>query len=122
MFKSVYGPLVDRPLPAEWITRARQRSRPRMNFALAGANAATLAVLAGAPLVWEYSAVLTGKDVVDVALAAREGTTPKTELIATDGSPKVERYDTALRQAGAAGGRGPGRGRGGGARAGRRGD
>jgi len=99
MFKSVYGPLVDRPLPAEWITRARQRSRPRMNFALAGAIAATLAVLAGAPLVWEYSAVLTGKDVVDVALDAREGTAPKAELIATDGNPKAERYDTALRQA-----------------------
>jgi len=99
MFKSVYGPLADRPLPAEWITRARQPSRPRMNLRLAGAIAATLAVLAGAPLVWEYSAVLTGKDVVDVALDAREGTAPKAELIATDGSPKVERYDTALRQA-----------------------
>jgi len=99
MFKSVYGPLADRPLPVELITRVRQPSRPRMSLKLAGAIAATLAVLAGGPLVWEYSALLTGKDVVDVALDAREGTAPKAELIATDGSPKVERYDTALREA-----------------------
>jgi anti-sigma factor RsiW len=100
MFKSVYGPLADRPLPAEWIARAhRRRTRPRMNLALAGAIAATLLVVAGSPLVWQYAAVLKSGDVVDVALDAREGTAPKAELIATDGSPKVERYDTALRQA-----------------------
>jgi anti-sigma factor RsiW len=99
MFKTVFGPLAERPLPAEWIARARQPSRPRMNLRLAGAIAATLLVVAGSPLVWRYAAVLTGGDVVDVALDAREGTAPKAELIATDGSPKVERYDTALRQA-----------------------
>ena len=99
MFKSVYGPLADRPLPAEWTLRARRRPRPRMNLRLAGAIAATLLVVAGSPLVWQYAAVLRGGDVVDVALDAREGTAPKAELIATDSSPKVERYDTALRQA-----------------------
>ncbi len=99
MFKSVYGPLADRPLPAEWITRARQPSRPRMNLRLAGAIAATLLVVAGGPLAWQYAAVLRAADVVDVALDAREGTAPKAELIATDGSPKVERYDIALREA-----------------------
>ena len=99
MFKSVYGPLADRPLPAEWTLRARRRTRPRMSLGLAGAIAATLLVVAGSPLVWQYAAVLKGADVVDVALDAREGTAPKAELIATDGSPKVERYDTALREA-----------------------
>ena len=70
-----------------------------MNLRLVGAIAATLLVVAGSPLVWQYAAVLRGADVVDVALDAREGTAPKAELIATDGSPKVERYDTALREA-----------------------
>jgi len=99
MFKSVYGPLADRPLPAEWTLRARRQTRPRMSLKLAGAIAATLLVVAGGPLAWQYAAVLKGTDVVDVALDAREGTAPKAELIATDGSPKVARYDTALREA-----------------------
>ncbi len=99
MFKSVYGPLADRPLPVEWTRRARQQKPPRMNLRLASAIAATLLVVAGGPLAWQYAAVLRAADVVDVALDAREGTAPKAELIATDGSPKVERYDTALREA-----------------------
>jgi anti-sigma factor RsiW len=99
MFKTVFGPLAERPLPAEWIARAHRPSRPRMNLRLAGAIAATLLVVAGTPLVWEYSAVIMGRDVVDVALDAREGSAPKAELIAADGNPKTERYDAALRQA-----------------------
>jgi anti-sigma factor RsiW len=99
MFKTVFGPLAERPLPAEWTLRVHRPSRPRMSWRLTGAIAATLLMVAGTPLVWEYSAVLTGRDVVDVALDAREGTAPKAELIATDGNPKAERYDTALRQA-----------------------
>lgn len=98
MFKSVYGPLAERPLPAAWIAQVRRPERPRMNLRLAGAIAATLLVVAGGPLAWQYAAVLTGGDVVDVALDAREGTASKAELIANGGSPKTGRYDAALRQ------------------------
>ncbi len=96
MFKTVYGPLAERPLPPEWTARVRRRTRPRMNWRLASAIAATLAVLAGSPLVWRYASVPEGGDVVDVALDARAGTLPQTQHI---GAPTVDRYDAALRQA-----------------------
>jgi len=97
MFKTVYGPLAERPLPPEWTLRVRRQERPRMNWRLASAIAATLAVLAGSPLVWRYAAVPAGGDVVDVALDARAGALAQTQHIAT-GGPKTEGYDTALRQ------------------------
>jgi anti-sigma factor RsiW len=96
MFKTVYGPLAERPLPPEWTLRVRRQERPRMNWRLASAIAATLAVLAGSPLVWRYAAVPASADVVDVALDARAGALAQTQHIPT--GPKPDSYDAALRQ------------------------
>ena len=96
MFKTVYGPLAERPLPPEWVARVRRQERPRVNWRLATAIAATLAVLAGSPVVWRYLSVPAGKDVVDVALDARAGAAAPTQHIAA--GPKADSYDAALRQ------------------------
>ena len=95
MFKSVFGPLVEQPLPAEWLARVDRR--PRTNWRMACAIAATLMVAALGPVAWRYSAPATQTDVVDVALNAREGTPAGDRRIIQDG--KTNSYDAAFRQA-----------------------
>ena len=98
MFKTVYGPVAERPLPAAWIARIRRQEKPRWNWRLAGAIAATLLVVAASPLVWRYHAIPADGDVVDVALDAREGIPTGKHHILADGSPEAERYGTTLGQ------------------------
>jgi anti-sigma factor RsiW len=98
MFKTVYGPLAERPLPPEWIARARRQARPRMRWPLACAIAAALLVVAGGPLVWRYYTPARGGDVVEAALDAREGNPVGERHIATGDSIQSHRYDAALRQ------------------------
>ena len=94
MFKSVYGPLIEQPLPAEWLARADRR--PRTNWRTASAIAAALMVAALGPVAWQHYAPAMQTDVVDVALNAREGTLAGDRRIVPDG--KAERYDAAFRQ------------------------
>jgi len=97
MFKSVFGPLKEQPLPAEWLARADRR--PRTNWRMASAIAAALLVVALGPVAWQHYAPATQTDVVDVALNAREGTPAGDRRIVPDGSPKTGSFDTAFRQA-----------------------
>jgi anti-sigma factor RsiW len=98
MFKTVYGPVAERPVPAEWIARVRRQEKPRWNWRLAGAIAAILLVVAASPLAWRYYAVPNGGDVVDVALDAREGIPTGKHHLLADNSPERDRYGTALGQ------------------------
>lgn len=93
MFKSVFGPLVAQPLPAEWLARVDRR--PRTNWRMASAIAAALLVAALGPVAWRHYVPAMQTDVVDVALNAREGTPAgDRRIISTAGS-----YDAAFRQA-----------------------
>jgi anti-sigma factor RsiW len=96
MFKAVYGSLTERPLPADWIARARRRRR--LPWRQIGSIAAVLlvAVVLG-PLAWRHYAPAAGRDVVEAALDAREGTPVGGSHIFTHGS--TNRDDAALRQA-----------------------
>jgi anti-sigma factor RsiW len=94
MFKSVYGPLIEQPLPAEWIARADRR--PRTNWRMASAIAAALLVVALGPVAWRHYAPATQTDVVEVALNAREGAPAGERRTITDG--KTGSYDVAFRQ------------------------
>jgi len=95
MFKSVFGPLKEEPLPAEWLARADRR--PRTNWRMASAIAAALLVVALGPVAWRHYAPATQTDVVDVALNAREGTPAGERRAIPDG--KTGSYDVAFRQA-----------------------
>ncbi len=100
MFKTVYAPLAERPLPAEWIARAQQR--PRTQWRQASAIAAILLVTALGPLAWRYYAPPASTDVVQVALDAREGMPVGVRHVIKNDDPKTDQYDAALRQAVAA--------------------
>jgi anti-sigma factor RsiW len=96
MFKTVYGPLAERPLPAEWIARVRRREQKRTIWRRA-AIAAVFLLVAVSPLAWRYLTPATHADVVDAALDAREGT-EACSLVTNDNS-KVAGNDSTLRQA-----------------------
>lgn len=99
MFKAVYAPLAERPLPAEWIARAHRRKESRSRWRQAYAIAAILLVMVMGPLAWRYYAPATGTDVVQVALDAREGSPAGIRHVATNNDLKTDRYNAALRQA-----------------------
>ena len=99
MFKSVYGPLVERPLPAEWIALAQEKAQPRTQWRQASAIAAVLLMVAIGPLAWRYYQPPASTDVVQVALDAREGMPAGIRHTVTNDDLKTDRYSTALRQA-----------------------
>jgi anti-sigma factor RsiW len=99
MFKTIYAPLAERPLPAEWIARAHRRKEPHTRWQQAFAIAAVLLVMVMGPLAWRYYAPATGTDVVQVALDAREGSPAGIRHVATNDDLKTDRYNVALRQA-----------------------
>jgi anti-sigma factor RsiW len=103
MFKAIYAPLAERPLPAEWIARTRRQVQPQTGLQArwrqAGAIAAVLLVMVIGPLAWRYYQPATGSDVVQVALDAREGTPAGVRHAVTNGDLKTDRYSAALRQA-----------------------
>jgi anti-sigma factor RsiW len=100
MFKHIYAPLAERPLPAEWIARVQQR--PETHWRQASAIAAVLLVVAMGPLAWRYYPPPASTDVVQVALDAREGSPVGARHVIKTDDLKADRYDTALRQAVAA--------------------
>jgi len=99
MFKTVYGPLKDRPLPPHWLARVQQQQQPqpqsRNRLRFAYAVAAALLVAAVTPLAWRYYAPTMNADVVEAALDARQGM--EACPAPTDGSKTGN--DLALRQA-----------------------
>ena len=98
MFKAVYAPLAERPLPPEWIARLQAPARPERRWRQAYAIAAALLVVTIGPLAWRYHTPATRGDVVEVALDARAGTPAGEPHIVTSDGLKAGHYDTALRQ------------------------
>jgi anti-sigma factor RsiW len=99
MLKAVYAPLAERPLPAEWIAKAHRQAESRTRWRQAGAIAAVLLVVTFGPLAWRYYAPPAGRDVVQIALDAREGTPAGVRHAITNDDMKTDRYGAALRQA-----------------------
>jgi len=99
MFKAVYAPLAERPLPAEWIARAQRRAQPQAHWRQASAIAAVLLVVALGPLAWRYYAPAPAGDVVQIALDAREGAPAGIRHSVTNNDLKTDRYSAAIRQA-----------------------
>jgi anti-sigma factor RsiW len=98
MLKAVYAPLTERPLPQEWIARARRRSRPVVLWRLAGAVVATVLIVACVSLVWWHYAPAGTGDVVEAALDARDGTLAPQRYIVLSDISQARRYDATLRQ------------------------
>ena len=99
MLKAIHAPLAERPLPPEWIIQVYRQERPRPNWRLACAIAATLLVVAGGPLVWRFYGPAKDADLVETALNAREGTPVGVGHAVTGDGPQVQHYDDVLRQA-----------------------
>ena len=99
MFKAVYAPAAERPVPAEWIARVHRPARPSAGWRQASAIAAVLLVVAMGPLAWRYYAPPTGTDVVEMALDARDGVLAGVRHAVTNDDLKTDRYNAALRQA-----------------------
>ena len=95
MFKDIFAPLADRPLPPEW--EARIRRKPQASWRKAYLIAAALLVVAVSPLAWRYVAPSPTADVVEAALEARE--TFSQGGIAIEDGRTAARYDAALRLA-----------------------
>jgi len=95
MFKTVYAPLAERPLPPEWIARVHRQPQARgwKPYAIAAA----LLLAAVSPLAWRTIAPVTNADVVELALDAREGNPTGDRNIVSRGD--TGRYDAVLRQA-----------------------
>jgi anti-sigma factor RsiW len=96
MLKAIYAPLVDLPLPSQWIARARQKRRTRWRLAYAAAAAVLLIVAAGS-LAWRFHPPGAGIDVVETALDARQNSSAGEHLTVSDGQ-RTAQYDAALRQ------------------------
>jgi len=95
MFKTVYAPLADRPVPQEWISRARRRTAP--SWRQAGAIAAALLVLAAAALAWRQFAPGVSPDVVEMALDARQDSPLEAHDVGAGGGA-TEQDNAALRR------------------------
>jgi anti-sigma factor RsiW len=98
MLKKFYGPLADRPVPAEWLALA-QNSRPALpaySWRLVGAIAAVLLVaMVLAPFAYRQLAPGRTGEIVTAALSAREAPAEKTIRVAGDAG----QYDAAISSA-----------------------
>jgi anti-sigma factor RsiW len=99
MFKTVYAPLAQQTLPAEWIARINRRPEPRLRWRQASAIAAVLLVTALAPLAWRHYVPVTNTDVIEAALDAREGSPAGDRHVVTGSDAATGPYNTELRQA-----------------------
>ena len=96
MLKTVYGPLADKPVPDHWLALARTvKPQPQRSWRMVGSIAALfLVALAGAVA---YRAVQTSPpagDIVQTALATRQGGSGQTIVVA-DGETSG-RYDATI--------------------------
>ena len=93
MFKAVYAPLADRPVPQEWISRAHRRPPP--SWRQAGAVAAAVLVIAAGVLVWRQFELGLNRDVVEMALDARQDSPVEARDVT---GAATERDNAALRR------------------------
>jgi len=95
MLKTVYAPLAERALPAEWEARIRQK--PQARWRRVYAIAAVFLLVAVSPLAWRAIAPTPNLDVVEAALEAHEASNQGSIAIVDGGN--AARYDPALRLA-----------------------
>ena len=98
MFKTMYAPLAEQPVPSQWIARARRR--PDRIWRQAGAIAAAVLVMMGGVLAWRQFAPAPQPDVVETALNARQDN--PVEIRGGANGATADRYNAALRRAVAA--------------------
>ena len=100
MLKRVYGPLIDRPIPKEWLALANGApapTRPSLSWRLIGSVAAAVALaLIGAIGYWELRPQ-PASEVVQAALDARGAQAEK--IIAIEAGADTRRYDSVLSSA-----------------------
>jgi anti-sigma factor RsiW len=98
MLKKLYGPLADRPVPAEWLALAQNSkpAAPAYSWRLVGAIAAVLLVaLMLAPFAYRQLAPGRTGEIVTAALSAREVPAEKTIRVAGDAG----QYDAVISSA-----------------------
>jgi len=98
LLKSLYAPLVERPLPGEWVARVHRQPPPRSPVKWIYAIAAALVIAAVSPLAVQYYLPRQNADVVEAALDAREGSPAGERSSITRDGLTTGRYDAALRQ------------------------
>jgi anti-sigma factor RsiW len=89
MLKKLYGPLADRPVPAEWLALAQNSkpATPAYSWRLVGAIAAVLLVaLVLAPFAYHQLAPGQPGEIVTAALSAREAPAEKIISVAGGGA------------------------------------
>ncbi len=99
LLKGIYGPLIDRPLPNEWIALAQAGAAPARttNWRLMGAVAALLLVMVGVGgTYWGLRPAGESGDVVQLALDARETALAVQKLVAVNGVADARRYNAVL--------------------------
>ena len=91
--EQAYGPLIDRPLPAKWISRIEESTRPRRAVRLApwAAIAAAVLIMIGGAVFFRQPAADGEESIVREAIAARSQTLEPDEVIAAaSGAPARE--------------------------------
>lgn len=96
MFKTVYAPLADRPVPKEWISQAHRRTVP--SWRQAGVIAAALLVMAAGVLAWRELAPGMNRDVVEMALDARQDSPVEARDVGAGSGAATEQDNAELRR------------------------
>jgi anti-sigma factor RsiW len=98
MLKRVYGPLVDQPIPEQWVSLVRSTvpMRRAANWRLIGAIAAVLLVIVGVGSSYWRLRPTEEKNVVQAALEARQATLPARELISVSNFGVAARNNAVL--------------------------
>ncbi len=98
MLKRIYGPLIDRPVPQEWLALARtplQPERRRVSWRLVGSIAAAILVLLGMASYWGLRSTQS-HEIVQIAMEARQNAFRADRVIAVEPNG---RYDRELSEA-----------------------
>ena len=99
MLKRVYAPLIDQPLPKEWLARIQSSKAPArsaMSWRLVGSIAATLLIVLGMAAFWQMR---PAGEIVQAALDARGHEASAERVIAIDAGTNARQYDSVLRAA-----------------------
>lgn len=101
MLKHIYGPLVDRPVPQEWLALAQASQKPersRLSWRMVGSIAATFLILLSVASYWGLRPAQS-REIVQIAMEARQNAfhADRTITAAPNG-----RYDDELSKAVAA--------------------
>lgn len=102
MLTRIYGPLIDRPVPAEWIARVHQHAREERRarfWRVAGVVAAAVILVVAVVFVYLETRPPVGGDVVQAALEARTAAVAAENVIEIGGHENLARYDAVLSEA-----------------------